>query len=228
MKALDLLIIKIRNPTGSPKFEQKPFSEHSKFSANECRHLVYYSLIYILRPWLKDEKQIYYDHLLKFIFFMRLLSQKSVSLADIRLAGLLIEDYLSVFGLYYGEENLSFNLHCHQHYPMQVLRTGTLSKGHAFGFEGFFFISKKLHHGTRNIFGQTANNTVLKQKIYLDNNEFGDNEEEELMVEAEKCSIAKINHFAKTFFISLGNSKETLIEFSYKAIFKNESKFKEL
>ena len=62
---------------------------------------------------------------------------------------------------------------------------------------------------------------VLSKKNY----EFGDIEEEELMVEAEKCSIAKINNFAKTFFISLCNSKETLIEFSYKAIFKNESKY---
>ena len=45
------------------------------------------------------------------------------------------------------------------------------------------------------------------------------------MVEAEKCSIAKINNFAKTFFISLRNSKETLIECSYKAIDNNESKY---
>ena len=66
------------------------------------------------------------------------MSQNVVTLQDKELSSFLIEDYLIVFESYYGAENLTFNLHCHQHSPMQVLRVGQLNKIHAFDFEGFF------------------------------------------------------------------------------------------
>ena len=225
MKWLDLTILKFKNPTGFPKFEQKPFSENQNFQANECRHLVYYSLIFLLKPWLTGEKQKYFDHLLKFILFIRLMSQKSISRQDIALSSLLIEEYLSVFENYYGEENLSFNLHCHQHYPMQVLRTGGINRNIAFGFEGFFFISKDLHYGTRNLFGQTANNIVLKQRIYFENDDYEEENEKDLIIEPETTSIAKLLSFSKDFFISLGFEAEKTIETSSKARLKKHRKY---
>ena len=66
------------------------------------------------------------------------MSQKVVTKQDIALSSFLIEDYLKVFESYYGAENFTINLHCHQHSPMQVLRVGQLNKIHAFDFEGFF------------------------------------------------------------------------------------------
>ena len=78
MKSLDMTIAKFRNPTGFPKFEQQPFTEYQNFKAHECRHLVYYSLIYLLKPWFIGEKQKYFDHLLKFIFLYKItLSKKN-------------------------------------------------------------------------------------------------------------------------------------------------------
>ena len=80
------------------------------------------------------------------------MSQKVVTKQDIELSSFLILDYLKVFESYYGAENLTFNLHCHQHYPMQVLRAGQLNKIHAFGFEVFFLI---------------VQDYILEQKIFL-------------------------------------------------------------
>ena len=93
-----------------------------------------------------------FDHLLNFIYFIRLLSQKVVTKQEIALSSFLIEDYLKVFESYYGAENLTFNLHCHQHWPMQVLRAVHLKKIHAFGFEGFFLI---------------VQDYILEQEIFL-------------------------------------------------------------
>ena len=48
----------------------------------------------------------------------------------------------------------------------------------AFAFEGYFFLSKKKFHGTRNIIGQIANNMVFKQKLYFENNDLTSNIEQ--------------------------------------------------
>ena len=88
----------------------------------------------------KRETKIFWPIVKIYSFFIRLLSQKVVTKQDIALSSFLIEDYLKVFESYYGAENLTFNLNCYQHYPMQVLRAGQLNKIHAFGFEGIFLI----------------------------------------------------------------------------------------
>ncbi len=151
--------------------------------ANECRHLVYYSLIYLLKPWLIGLKQKYYDHLIKFE---------------------------------------SYNVHVHQHYPMQVLRTGPLNKIHIFGFKGFFFNCKKLFYGTANLIGQMASIIVLRPKIYFDNEDF-DEEHLDSLVSSNQSSVASICDFAKHYFTQQGISFKSLIKSAYKVSFKNQS-----
>ena len=92
-------------------------------------------------------------------------------------------------------------------------------------FRRIFFISKGLHHGTRNLFGQTVNNVVLKQTIYFDNDDCYEQNEKAYIVEPEIVTLAEISDFSQAYFSSLGFNKETKIESSFKAYFESHSKF---
>ena len=76
----------------------------------------------------------------------------------------------------------------------------------------FFFNCSGLHFGTRNLFVQTANNIVLKQKIYFDNEDYDEKAEDDLIIQPESCSIFNIRSYAKTFFTELGYRIDTCVE----------------
>ena len=105
---------------------------------------------------------------MKYILFLRILSQDEICARDIEFSRILIHEFLQDFKELYGAKHQTFNLHCLQHLPNQVQNRGPLHKSDCFPFEGWFKNTKSLHSGTRNISSQIADNLNLKLKIHFE------------------------------------------------------------
>ncbi len=105
---------------------------------------------------------------MKYILFLRILSQDEICSRDIEFSRILVHEFLQDFKELYGAKNQTFNLHCLQHLPNQVQNRGPLHKSDCFPFEGWFKNTKSLHSGTRNISSQIANNLNLKLRIHFE------------------------------------------------------------
>ena len=123
-----------------------------------------YSLIFVLKPVMHVEQ---YHHIIKYIVFLRLLTQDSVTKEDIDFSRILIHEFLKDFTQFYGDKGQTFNLHCHCHLPDQVERYGPVQKCDCFPFEKWFKNASLLHNGTTNLSGQIANN--LNDFLFLVN-----------------------------------------------------------
>lgn len=161
---IDKILMKIKFPSEFPR-TQRSIKDIDTFKANEYRNLVFYSLVYVLKPFLKVQ---YYNHFLLYVVFIRLLTQNSIKKEDIRYSRKLIHSFMSNFQTLYGDEHLSFNLHGHLHLPDQVELFGPLNKISCFSFEGVFKICKRLFNGTRGITSQIANNLNISSYLYFD------------------------------------------------------------
>ena len=106
---------------------------------------------------------------MKYIVFLRLLTQDSVTQDDIDFARVLIHEFLKDFTKFYPESGQTFNLHCHFHLADQVQRHGPMHKCDCFPFEGWFKNAGKLHNGTVNLSGQIANNLTAKVEAHFEN-----------------------------------------------------------
>ena len=78
----------------------------------------------------------YYDHLLLYILFVRVLTKASLSNRDIILANEIIFKFVQNFEIFYGLKNMSSNLHSHLHLPSKCARLGPLNTLNCFCFEG--------------------------------------------------------------------------------------------
>ena len=96
------------------------------------------------------------------------MSQDEISPNDIEFSRVLIDEFLNDFESLYGKKNQTFNLHCLQHLPDQVVTHGPLHLSDCFPFEGWFKNTKTLHNGTRNISGQIASSLNLKLKVHFE------------------------------------------------------------
>ena len=119
-----------------------------------------YSLIFVLKPVMKVDQ---YRHFMKYIVFLRLLTQDSVTQADIDFSRVLIHEFLKDFTKLYPKKAQTFNLHCHCHLADQVERHGPMHKCDCVPIEGWFKNAGSLHNGTLNLSVQIANN--LNEKI---------------------------------------------------------------
>ena len=104
----------------------------------------------------------YYDHLLNFILFIKILTQDKVTDTEIIDSQLLIQKFVHDFENLYGSINLSFNLHTLLHLPIQVKLIAPLNKLSGFAFEGVFQVCGYEFHGTTNIPEQIANRLQIK------------------------------------------------------------------
>ena len=123
-----------------------------------------YSLIFVLKPVMPFDR---YHHIIKYIMFLRIFTQDSVTQADIDYSRILIHEFLKDFEHFYAANQQTFNLHCHCHLADQVERHGPMHKYDCFPFEGWFKNCEILHNGTTNISGQIANNLNEKLKLTL-------------------------------------------------------------
>jgi hypothetical protein len=117
---------------------QRSLNLKNLFKANEFKNFIFYSCI-ILKDFLSP---LYFNHLLYYVIFLRLLCQEKVEKDDILISYYLIEKFINDFELLYGKENMTYNLHSHIHLPLQVTKLGPLNKHSGFSFEGASQISK--------------------------------------------------------------------------------------
>ena len=97
----------IQYPSDYPRLQRK-FNDFKQYQANEIKTFIMNAAIYVFSFSLKEP---YYSHILKYILFLRLLTQSKISTEDIQYAGLLINYFVLKYGEYYGRQHLTYNLH---------------------------------------------------------------------------------------------------------------------
>jgi hypothetical protein len=201
IKYIDKLLLKIQYPSELPR-NQRSIINYKLFKANECRNLIYYCFIYILKDSMPQD---YYEHLINYILFIRILTKDYIDENDINNSKALINKFVTDFNKLYGTTHLSYNLHSHLHLPDQVKIYGPLNKLSCFAFEGVFKICLDLFFGTVNIAHQIATNLNLKSHVMRDFNPYN-----------------IINNNLRQFLLDLKKttSKQNKILYSQK-IFKN-------
>ena len=142
----------------------RTIDDRSRFKANEWRTLVFYLIIPILRGHLNE---LYYENLLKYVLFLRILCQDEIPDCEIHDANQMIKEFLNEYQTLYGLSDMKYNLHAHLHLPSQVWKYGPLNKTSCFGFENIFQISQNLFHGTRDLESQIARNFLFKKQNKL-------------------------------------------------------------
>jgi hypothetical protein len=81
-------------------------------------------------------KPEYYDHMLVYVLFMRILCQAAITPKDLQDAHNLITYFCRNFENLYGEKNCTYKLHAHTHFKSQVINYGPLNQISCFPFEG--------------------------------------------------------------------------------------------
>ena len=176
--------------TSSFSRTQRSLYFYNTFKASEYRNLAFYSLIYILKGSMNE---IYYEHMLKYFLFLRILNKDLIGNAEIEFSQTLINEFVQDFENLYGTLNLKYNLHAHLHLPNQVADFGSLYKYSSFSGEGAFHIYQRYFHGTVNICNQIANklNLIIENDNFLTIEEISKINKIELREYAEKIHAKK-------------------------------------
>ena len=165
-------------------------------------------MIYIFKH--ESLNEIYYEHLVKYILFLRILTKDRISQEEIQYSQVLINEFISDFETLYGTTNLKYNLHAHLHLPGQVDDLGPLHKRSAFAGEGAFHVYLKHFHGAVNICMQIANKISLKieNEKFLTHKEIASIKKFDLRIFSEKLNsnnhldTKRHDSFRKTHTIS--------------------------
>ncbi len=96
----------------------RPFKLLKRFKATEFRQFAMYTLIILLEDILPAK---YYAHFAKFLFAVRILSTPVDCSRNNKLASELITDFVREFGILYGYQNASFNVHSLLHLSEDVM-----------------------------------------------------------------------------------------------------------
>ena len=160
ISSIDNLLKKIKFPSSFSR-TQRSLSFHNLFKANEYRNLAFYSLVYILKEALPED---YYENILQYILFLRVLTKDKLSTQEINYSRHLIEKFIKEFERLYGTINLKYILHAHLHLPDQVADMGPLHKSSSFAGEGAFLLYGQNFNGTVNICNQIVNKLHLKSE----------------------------------------------------------------
>lgn len=137
---------------------------NDRFKANEYRNLAFYKIVGITRDFLPPE---YYNNILCFLVFLRILCKDKIDKKDILDAEFMINLFCKLFEDLYGMESCTFNLHRHLHLPKQVEQYGPLNKISCMAFEGMFKYFKKFLNGTRGLPSHIANGVELDRFIHF-------------------------------------------------------------
>ena len=106
---MEQLLAKIKF-TSSFSRTQRSLYYYTTLKASEYRNLTFYSLIYILKGSMRDQ---YYEHILKYLLFLRILNKDKITDNEIDFAQKLINEFILKYEALYGTENLKYNLHAH-------------------------------------------------------------------------------------------------------------------
>ena len=168
------------------KRSQRDLIYWNYYKANELKHLLMNSSVYMFNNIFKQQ---YYEHFIKYVLLIRLLTDKEIDNYKLTKASELINDFVMNFSDLYGENNLTYNLHAHLHLPLQVNRFGPLNRISCFPFEGFFKICKSMFYGTRGIAEQIIKNIIIRQSIFFLNTDYSESQNCPL-----ECLMNKLNY----------------------------------
>ena len=117
MNDIDKILLQINYPSEFSR-QQRSITHHLQyFKASEYRNFIFYAALPILKYFLPSA---FFYHNVDYVIFLRLLCDKNIESKDYLLAYEIIDDCLKNFELFYGKENMTFNLHSHIHLPSQV------------------------------------------------------------------------------------------------------------
>lgn len=138
------------------EFSRKPRTilDLERWKATEFRLFLLYIAPVILQQILSKEA---YRHFLSLSVSIRLLCDKKSTPDDIEYAHSLLIYYVKKFKYFYGENNVTYNVHNLIHIADDVKNYGTLDSFSAFKFENFMHELKKLVKHSRNPLQQVAN-----------------------------------------------------------------------
>ncbi|CAF0736502.1 unnamed protein product [Brachionus calyciflorus] len=94
----------------------RPISERFYYKANEFRTIALYLSFGIFKGLLVDK---YFNNLIKFIIFLRILCQDEINKENIIDAKKIIVDFIQEYEELYGQINMTSNVHGHIHLPEQ-------------------------------------------------------------------------------------------------------------
>lgn len=232
---MDIRLLKTKYPIEFPR-RQRSLNDFKRFKANEFRNMAFYNLIGITRELLPTE---YYNHLVCYLVFLRLLNKDQIVEKDIKDSEHLINLFCKVFEELYGIESSTFNLHAHLHLPNQVRLFGPLNKISCMAFEGMFKYCKDFLYGTRGLPYQIAKGIQIDRYLYFNALELISTSGNQIIksyVESnlfEKCAknnlaeytcrIKDLNNNEQELFLNLGFSKDLVVEVLKKIVFNNSS-----
>lgn len=112
--------------------KQRSILEIKNYKANEFRNILYYLIPVIFFDILPP---VYFNHVLTYVTFLRLLTKNDIKENDIMNSLNLINYFCQRFKTLYGDDKLTYKLHTHIHMPAQCIQYGPLHEISCFPFE---------------------------------------------------------------------------------------------
>lgn len=145
-------------------FQRRPRSiaDIDRWKASEFRLFLLYIGPVILKNILDDKR---YNHFLSLVIGIRLLSERNQSIENIDYANQLLLYYVKKFGIFFGNEYYTYNIHNLIHLPEDVRVHGALDSFSAFKFENYMFKLKQLLKTSRYPLQQIHNRIVEERNL---------------------------------------------------------------
>ncbi|XP_067638075.1 uncharacterized protein [Eurosta solidaginis] len=115
--------------------------ENKNWKSTEYRQFLLYSGIFVLKGCVDDN--LYY-HFLLLHASIRILSCGTFCETETNVVQEMLDEFVNLFGEIYGDDLISFNIHCLLHLPACARDNGTLDQFSAYKFENFMQFLKKL------------------------------------------------------------------------------------
>ncbi|XP_034245545.1 uncharacterized protein LOC117647758 [Thrips palmi] len=134
------------------------------WKASMLRAFLLYFSVCVLADVLKPK---YFEHFLLLVKGISLLNSSSISQDDIKLATLLLDQFVEEFQTLYGKRHMSHNVHMLRHLSATVQHLGPLWIISCFKFEDMNGRIARLIHGTRHAGIQVCSNLSIINRLPL-------------------------------------------------------------
>lgn len=157
MKEVNNYVSLIKFPSEFSR-SQRSLDFRNLYKATEYKNFIFYTSIGLI----DFLPQKYFNNVLKYIVFLRVLCQEKLNEDDFILSQNLIENFIFEYEQLYGVQHMTYNLHAHIHLPIQAFKFGPINKISAFAFEGMFKIFRDFFHGTNGYVSQIVKKLQLE------------------------------------------------------------------
>lgn len=156
------------------EFSRKPQSleYRASFKANQLRSLLLYYLPICLNDILKKK---YIDHFRLLSFSIYTLSKTEISVSEMNICEKNLNTFVELYQQYYGEKNMTMNVHLLTHIVQCVRKCGPLWAQSAFAFESFNGVLLNYVNGRTDVLCQITSKYIFcrqapKQSIGINTN----------------------------------------------------------